>query len=53
MLLSKGKSLSGNKQHLAEEFCVVAGKFSNLQCLMNTLITTVQIIAIINIFIQC
>ena len=36
-LLWKGKALSGNKQNLAGEFCVVAGEFSDLRCLMNTL----------------
>ena len=37
-LLSKGKALSGNKQNLAGELCVVPGEFSDLQCLMNTLL---------------
>jgi len=37
-LLWKGKALSGNKQNLAGEFCVVSGEFSDLQCLMNTLL---------------
>ena len=36
-LLWKGKALSGNKQNLAGEFCVVRGEFSDLRCLMNTL----------------
>ena len=36
-LLWKGKALSGNKQNLARELCVVAGEFSDLRCLMNTL----------------
>ena len=33
----KGKALSGHKQNLAGEFCVVGGEFSDLRCLMNTL----------------
>ena len=33
----KGKALSGSKQNLAGEFCVVAWEFPNLRCLMNTL----------------
>ena len=36
-LLWKGKALSGNKQNLAGEFCVVAEEFSDLRCLMKTL----------------
>ena len=37
-LLWKGKALSANKQNLAREFCVVAGEFSDLHCLVNTLL---------------
>jgi len=33
----KGKALSGHKQNLAGKFCVVAGEFSDLRCLINTL----------------
>jgi len=36
-LLWKGKALSGDKQNLAREFCVLEGEFSDLQFLMNTL----------------
>ena len=42
---SKGKTLSGNKQ--AGEFFEVTKEFSDLQCLMNTLITPVKIMIII------
>jgi len=35
-LLWTGKAISGKKQNLAGEFCVVAREFSNLQCLMKT-----------------
>ena len=38
-LLGKSTALSGNKQNLAGEFCVVDREFSDLQCLMNTLWT--------------
>ena len=31
-------ALSGNKQNLPGEFFVVAGEFSNLLCLMNSLL---------------
>jgi len=40
-LLWKGKSLPGNKQNLVGEFCVVATEFSNLRCLMNTLLEVI------------
>ena len=33
------KALSGNEHNLGREFCVVAGEFSNLRCLMNTLLS--------------
>ena len=33
----KGKALSGHKQNLVSKFCVLAGEFSDLRCLINTL----------------
>ena len=40
---NKGKALPGNKQNLAGKFCVVAGEFSDLRCLMNTLATIIKL----------
>ena len=37
------RKLSGKKQNLAGKFCVVAGEFSDLQCLMNTLATITKL----------
>ena len=34
----KEQTLSGNEQNLAGEFCVVDREFSDLRCLMNTLL---------------
>ena len=38
-LLWKSKALSGNKQNLVGEFCVVAGELSDPRCPMNTLLS--------------
>lgn len=37
-LLWMGKALSENKKTLTREFCVAAGEFSDLQCLMYILL---------------
>ena len=39
-LLCKSKALSGNERNLDSKFCVVAGEFSNLRCLITALINT-------------
>ena len=38
-----GKALSGNKQNLVGEFCVLAGEYSDLRCLINTLLATTMV----------
>ena len=48
-LLWKGKALSRNKQNLAGEFCVVSGEFSDLRCLMNTLVYVLWFKFILNL----
>ena len=46
-VLRKSEALSGNERNLAGEFCVVDGEFSDLRCLMNTLIIAVCKLAFI------
>ena len=47
-LLWKGKALSGNKQNLGGELCVVVEELSDLRCLTNTLTVTAFVIQSLN-----